>query len=225
MLRSVWNDQDVCFVHIRVDEHKNSGLTNLPSYINVQLIRRSSPGGQRSISNSFITSRQVRASHLDVFQLITKKEIFLRSCSFPKEKFPPKKQTLIYAQIFCNSIIRSTCTILLKYWIDGEGLRESGGGGGKYTLWALFAMVRLEILRLCSIENSERTPRNLDYIHLESSLWQTDRSNAPPFRFTMTRGSGCHWKTWNLIAEVQITVLIIWRPEGVCVIYFSKLSE
>lgn len=67
------------------------GLTNLPSYINVQLIRRSSPGGQRSISNSFITSRQVRASHLDVFQLITKKEIFLRSCSFPKEKFPPKK--------------------------------------------------------------------------------------------------------------------------------------
>lgn len=105
-----------------------------------------------------------------------------------------------------------------------KGWERAEGGGGKYTLWALFAMVRLEILRLCSIENSERTPRNLDYIHLESSLWQTDRSNAPPFRFTMTRGSGCHWKTWNPIAEVQITVLIIWRPEGVCVIYFSKLS-
>lgn len=128
MLRSVWNDQDVCFVHIRVDEHKNSGLTNLPSYINVQLIRRSSPEGQRSISNSFITSRQVRASHLDVFQLITKKRFSCAVAVSLKKNSHLKKQTLIYAQIFCNSIIRFTCTILLKYWIDGEGLRESGGG-------------------------------------------------------------------------------------------------
>lgn len=128
MLRSVWNDQDVCFVHIRVDEHKNSGLTNLPSYINVQLIRRSSPGGQRSISNSFITSRQVRASHLDVFQLITKKRFSCAVAVSLKKNSHLKKQTLIYAQIFCNSIIRFTCTILLKYWIDGEGLRESGEG-------------------------------------------------------------------------------------------------
>lgn len=50
----------------------------------------------------------------------------------------------------------------------GKGWERAEGGGGKYTLWALFAMVRLEILRLCSIENSERIPRNLDYIHLAS---------------------------------------------------------
>lgn len=119
ILRSVWNDQDVCFVHIRVDEHKNSGLTNLPSYINVQLIRRSSSGGQRSISNSFITSRQVRASHLDVFQLITKK-IFSCAVAVSPKKNSHLKNTLIYAQTFCNSIIRSSCTILLKCWIDGR---------------------------------------------------------------------------------------------------------
>lgn len=187
ILRSVWNDQDVCFVHIRVDEHKNSGLTNLPSYINVQLIRRSSSGGQRSISNSFITSRQVRASHLDVFQLITKKRFSCAVAVSLKKNSHLKKTDSDFVTALSDLHVHT----ILNVELMGAG----GGVGGKVYIvsiacdgspWKLKVMFDWKF--------SERTPRSLDYIHLKSSLWQTDRSNAPPFRFTMTRGSGRHWK-------------------------------